>query len=273
MRSRCQRSGIMSRRTCHRRWIHRSIPQTQKPVGPEDLKAIFPMELIRQEVTTDRYIDIPEEVQEVLHLWRPSPLYRAHRLEKFLKTPAKIYYKWEGVSPAGSHKTKHVDPPGILQHESGDGADRDRDRCRPVGICAGICNDALRSRMHDLYGQVELYPETLPQVDDACLGCGMYPEPQHQDQFRKGSAGKGPGYPGCAGDCNLRGSRGCSHPRQHQLRARFRAEPCLPPPDNHRSGMPGAACHGRRLPGCCHRLCRWRDPTLPGSRSRLRGTR
>ena len=79
-------------------------PKTQKPVGPDDLSAIFPMELIRQEVTTDRHIPIPEEVQDVLRLWRPSPLYRAYRLEKFLKTPAKIYYKWEGVSPAGSHK-------------------------------------------------------------------------------------------------------------------------------------------------------------------------
>ena len=63
-------------------------PKTRKPIGPEDLSAIFPMELIRQEVTTDRHIDIPEEVQDVLRLWRPSPLYRAHRLEKFLKTPA-----------------------------------------------------------------------------------------------------------------------------------------------------------------------------------------
>ena len=77
-------------------------PKTQKPIGPEDLSAIFPMELIRQEVTTDRNIAIPEEVQEVMRLWRPSPLYRAHRLEKFLKTPAKIYYKWEGVSPAAA---------------------------------------------------------------------------------------------------------------------------------------------------------------------------
>jgi tryptophan synthase beta chain len=79
-------------------------PATQKPVTPEDLSAIFPMELIRQEVSDRRFIDIPEEVRDVLRLWRPSPLYRARRLEQHLKTPAKIYYKWEGVSPAGSHK-------------------------------------------------------------------------------------------------------------------------------------------------------------------------
>ena len=79
-------------------------PKTKKPIGPADLSAIFPMELIKQEVSQERYITIPEEIREIYRIWRPSPLYRAGRLEKFLKTPAKIYYKWEGVSPPGSHK-------------------------------------------------------------------------------------------------------------------------------------------------------------------------
>jgi len=79
-------------------------PGTGKPIGPQDLAPLFPMELIKQEVSMDRFIDIPEEIRDIYRLWRPSPLYRAHRLEKALKTPAKIYYKWEGVSPAGSHK-------------------------------------------------------------------------------------------------------------------------------------------------------------------------
>jgi tryptophan synthase beta chain len=79
-------------------------PQTKKPIGPDDLKAIFPMGLIKQEVSTDRYIPIPEDIREIYRIWRPTPLYRAKKLEKVLKTPAKIYYKWEGVSPPGSHK-------------------------------------------------------------------------------------------------------------------------------------------------------------------------
>ncbi len=74
------------------------------PIGPDDLAPIFPMNLIEQEVSTERWIDIPEEVLGVLKLWRPSPLHRARRLEKLLDTPARIYYKNEGVSPAGSHK-------------------------------------------------------------------------------------------------------------------------------------------------------------------------
>ena len=94
-------------------------PKTHKPIGPEDLSAIFPMDLIRQEVTTDRHIDIPEEVREILRLWRPSPLYRAHRLEKFLKTPAKIYYKWEGVSPPGSHNPNTAVPQAYFNMKAG----------------------------------------------------------------------------------------------------------------------------------------------------------
>ena len=85
-------------------------PVTKKPLTPDDLSAIFPMELIRQEASTQRFIDIPEEVLDILRLWRPSPLYRARRLEEFLKTPAKIYYKWEGASPAGSHKPNTAVP-------------------------------------------------------------------------------------------------------------------------------------------------------------------
>ena len=79
-------------------------PATLEPVGPEALAPLFPMSLIEQEVTTDRYVDIPDEVLDVYKLWRPTPLHRAHRLERALQTPAHIYYKYEGTSPAGSHK-------------------------------------------------------------------------------------------------------------------------------------------------------------------------
>ncbi len=79
-------------------------PGTGKPIGPQDLAPLFPMELIKQEVSQERWIDIPEELQEIYKIWRPTPLVRARRWEKALDTPAKIYYKWEGVSPPGSHK-------------------------------------------------------------------------------------------------------------------------------------------------------------------------
>jgi tryptophan synthase beta chain len=79
-------------------------PQTRKPLTPEDLQPIFPMELILQEFSPQKEIDIPGEIMDIYRLWRATPLYRAHRLEKALDTPAHIYYKYEGTSPAGSHK-------------------------------------------------------------------------------------------------------------------------------------------------------------------------
>ncbi len=79
-------------------------PGTGQPVGPDALAPLFPMALIEQEVSAQRWVDIPEEILDILSLWRPTPLFRARRLEKALGTPAKIYYKYEGTSPAGSHK-------------------------------------------------------------------------------------------------------------------------------------------------------------------------
>ncbi|HTB56069.1 MAG TPA: TrpB-like pyridoxal phosphate-dependent enzyme [Trebonia sp.] len=94
-------------------------PGTGQPVGPDDLAPLFPMELIGQEVTGDRYVDIPGEVIDVYKLWRPTPLFRARRLEKALNTPARIYYKYEGVSPAGSHKPNTAVPQAFYNSREG----------------------------------------------------------------------------------------------------------------------------------------------------------
>ncbi|MFM8328960.1 MAG: pyridoxal-phosphate dependent enzyme, partial [Actinomycetales bacterium] len=94
-------------------------PGTLQPVGPEDLAPLFPMDLILQEVSSDSYIDIPGEVLDVYRQWRPSPLYRARNLEKALGTPARIYYKYEGVSPAGSHKTNTSVPQAFYNKKAG----------------------------------------------------------------------------------------------------------------------------------------------------------
>ena len=94
-------------------------PGTKEPVGPEDLAPLFPMALILQEVSTESYIDIPEPVLDIYRLWRPSPLYRAVRLEEALGTPARIYFKYEGVSPAGSHKPNTAVPQAFYNAEEG----------------------------------------------------------------------------------------------------------------------------------------------------------
>jgi len=94
-------------------------PGTMQPVSPDDLLPLFPMALIEQEVSSQRWIDIPDEVREIYKLWRPSPMFRAHRLEQALGTPAKIYYKYEGVSPAGSHKPNSAVPQAYYNKVAG----------------------------------------------------------------------------------------------------------------------------------------------------------
>jgi tryptophan synthase beta chain len=94
-------------------------PGTGQPIGPADLAPLFPMEIIRQEVTTEQYVPIPEEVQDIYRLWRPTPLYRAHRLERLLDTPARIFYKYEGTSPAGSHKPNTAVPQAYYNKQEG----------------------------------------------------------------------------------------------------------------------------------------------------------
>ncbi len=94
-------------------------PGTREPIGPEDLAPLFPMALIGQEVTSEPWVDIPGEVLDVLRLWRPTPLVRARRLEKALDTPARIYYKDESVSPAGSHKPNTAVPQAFYNKQAG----------------------------------------------------------------------------------------------------------------------------------------------------------
>ncbi|GAB5473445.1 MAG: TrpB-like pyridoxal phosphate-dependent enzyme [Maribacter sp.] len=94
-------------------------PGTLEPIGPDALAPLFPMALIEQEVSTEKWIEIPDEVRNIYSLWRPTPLYRAHSLEKALDTPAKIYYKYEGVSPSGSHKPNTAVPQAYYSKQEG----------------------------------------------------------------------------------------------------------------------------------------------------------
>src|ERR671935_3028433 len=94
-------------------------PGTGQPVGPADLAPLFPTALIGQEVSQEPRIEIPDEVRDIYRLWRPTPLYRAHRLERALETPAHIYYKYEGTSPAGSHKPNTAVAQAYYNKEAG----------------------------------------------------------------------------------------------------------------------------------------------------------
>lgn len=94
-------------------------PGTKEPAGPADFAPLFPMALLEQEMSQEPYFEIPDQVRDIYRLWRPTPLYRAHRLEKALDTPAKLYYKYEGVSPAGSHKPNTAVPQAYYNKQEG----------------------------------------------------------------------------------------------------------------------------------------------------------
>ena len=152
-------------------------PGTKKPVTKEQMSAIFAEELIDQEMSTERYIDIPEEVQEIYRIWRPTPLVRATGLEKALGTPAKIFFKNESVSPAGSHKAQHRRAAGLLQLQTGHQAPDHRDRRRTVGRVDRLRGQALRHRPPGIHGQGQLRPEALPPPDDEHVGRGCVASP------------------------------------------------------------------------------------------------
>ena len=95
-------------------------PGTHQPIGPEDLAPLFSMEIIRQEVSQERWVPIPEAVRDVYRMWRPTPLYRAHRLERALGLPetVRIFYKYEGTSPSGSHKPNTAVPQAFYNYKA-----------------------------------------------------------------------------------------------------------------------------------------------------------
>ena len=134
------------------------------------MSAIFPLNLIMQEMSPENRIDIPEEVRDIYTLWRPTPLLRAVRFEKALDTPAHIYYKYEGVSPGGSHKLNTAVPQAYYNKQAGTQHYRHRDRRGAMGFLPGPGLQAFRTRLQGLHGAGQLPPETLPQVDDANLG-------------------------------------------------------------------------------------------------------
>ncbi len=174
-------------------------PQTQEVAGPQDLSVIFPEELIKQEVSQERWIDIPEEVQKLYHLWRPSPLYRAFQLEKALKTPAKIYYKYEGVSPAGSHKLNTSIPQAYYNKKAGIKRLTTETGAGQWGTALGLaCNYfdmECRVYMVKISSQQKPYRKSLMEV----FGATVIPSPSNLTEAGRQVLAKDPSNPGSLG--------------------------------------------------------------------------
>ncbi len=174
-------------------------PGTLEPAGPEDLAPLFPMALIEQEVSTESFIDIPGGVIDVLRLWRPSPLFRARRLEQLLDTPAKIFYKYEGVSPAGSHKPNTAVPQAWYNHAEGitkltteTGAGQWGSAlsfaCAQYGIECEVWQVAASYRQKP-------YRKTMMEI----WGATVHPSPSEVTEYGRSLLAEDPDHPGSLG--------------------------------------------------------------------------
>ena len=235
-------------------------PGTGQPIGPADLAPLFPMEVIKQEVSQERYIPIPEEVRDVYRLWRPTPLYRARRLEQALELPdnVRIFYKYEGVSPAGSHKPNTAVPQAYYNKQEGvtriateTGAGQWGSSLAMACAFFGI---ELKVYMVKISYAQKPYRRALMET----WGATCVPSPSPDTARRPRHPGAGPGLDRLARHRHLRGGRGRRHPRRHQVLARQRPQPRPDAPDRHRPGGAQAARDGRRLAGRRRRLRRRR---------------
>ncbi|HEX9920557.1 MAG TPA: TrpB-like pyridoxal phosphate-dependent enzyme, partial [Candidatus Methylomirabilis sp.] len=174
-------------------------PGTKRPIGPQDLAPLFPMELIKQEVSQERYIEIPEEVQEIYQLWRPSPLYRARRLEKLLDTPAKIYYKWEGVSPAGSHKPNTSVPQAYYNKREGVKAITTETGAGQWGsaLAMGCMFFGMECKVYMV--KVSYYQKPYRKIMMETWGAKVTPSPSTETQAGRDALAKDPQSPGSLG--------------------------------------------------------------------------
>lgn len=174
-------------------------PGTKKPLTPNDLAPLFPMELIKQEVSTQRYIEIPDEIRNIYRLWRPTTLFRARRLEKALKTPAKIYYKYEGSSPPGSHKINTAVAQAYYNKKEGINRITTETGAGQWGSAlafAGACFDIeIKVYMVKISYQQKPYRRVMMQV----WGADCIPSPSEQTNAGREILTKDPDCPGSLG--------------------------------------------------------------------------
>ena len=233
-------------------------PGTLQPLGPDDLAPLFPMSLIMQEVSTEREVEIPQPVREVYRQWRPSPLYRARRLEKALQTPARIYYKYEGVSPAGSHKPNTAVAQAFYNKEAGvkkitteTGAGQWGSSLAFAGALFGLEIQVFMVKVS--YNQ-KPYRRALMET----YGARCIPSPSMETETGRRILAASTRQQRQPGHRHLRGGGDCRPARRHQVRAGLGAQPRAAAPDGGRAGGDEAAGDGRRLPRRHRRLHRRR---------------
>ncbi len=174
-------------------------PQTMEPVTPDFLSVLFPMELILQEVSTERFIPIPEEVREVYKLYRPTPLLRARRLEKMLDTPAHIYYKHEGVSPAGSHKPNTAIAQAFFNKISGTRALTTETGAGQWGSALALAGSFFDIDVEVYMVKVSYNQKPYRRIMMETYGAKVYASPTDRTQYGRSLLAQDPDNPGSLG--------------------------------------------------------------------------
>ena len=235
-------------------------PGTGQPVGPDDLAGLFPMGLIAQEASMERYIDIPDEIRDIYKIWRPTPLIRADRpraCARAARRPAHLL-QVRRRQPLGLAQVEHRRAAGLLQQGSRGEAPRHRDRRRPVGQRALDGLPDLRPRPDRLHGQGQLPAEALPPRAHGAERRHRLRQPDRAYRVRPQGARRRPRHQRQPRPGHLRGRRRRRRSPRLQVRAGQRAQPRAAPPDRDRRRGHRAGRRRRRLPRRRHRLRRRR---------------
>ncbi len=174
-------------------------PGTMEPVTPDFLSVLFPMSLIMQEVSTERYIEIPEPVREIYRLWRPTPLIRAVRLEKMLDTPAHIYFKYEGVSPVGSHKPNTAVPQAFFNKQDGTKALTTETGAGQWGSALAMACDMFGIDLEVYQVKVSYHQKPYRRVIMENFGAKVYASPSEQTHYGRSLLAENPDNQGSLG--------------------------------------------------------------------------
>ncbi len=174
-------------------------PQTKEPVTPEFLSVLFPMRFIQEAVSTDRWIEIPEEVREIYKLWRPTPLIRARRLEKALDTPAHIYYKYEGASPVGSHKANTSVPQAFYAKQEGCVGFTTETGAGQWGTALAMATNFFGMECHVYMVKVSYHQKPYRRIIMESFGSSVVASPSDQTNYGRKMQAEYPDTPGSLG--------------------------------------------------------------------------
>ena len=224
-------------------------PGTKQPVPPEALLAIFPENLVKQEMCPDRWVPIPDEVRDIYALWRPTPLLRAVRFEKALQTPAHIYYKYEGASPAGSHKPNTAVAQAYYNKVAGT-----KRLATETGAGQWGSSLALACKLFGLECNVYMVKVSYQQKPYRRMlmhtwGATVHPSPSDQTEYGRKLLARRPELPRQPRHRHQRSHRRHRQTSEHEILAGQRAQSRLPAPDRHRPGIHQADGNGRRGAG------------------------